>query len=108
LCRINRRAVIGTAIPAVRWKEKVMESVKNILFWCMIMGFAVLLIWFGMIAFAGEAIYSFHTELGTMRMLSLELFMSANYIGIGMWKMCVIFWFAIPWLAMSLVDRHRH
>ena len=79
-----------------------MRQVENILLWCMVLGFAVMLIWFGMIVFAGEAIYSLHTEIGTMRMMSLELFMSANYVGIGMWKMCVILCFAIPWLAMKI------
>ena len=84
-----------------------MERVRSILFWCMIMGFGVMLIWFGMIVFAGEAIHSFHTELGTVRMLSLEVFMTANYIGIGLWKMCVIFCFAIPWLAMHFTGNGR-
>ena len=84
-----------------------MEKIKNILFWCMMMGFAVMLIWFGMIVFAGEAIHSLHTGIGTLRMVSLELFMSANYIGIGIWKMCVIFCFAIPWLAMKIVGNER-
>ena len=64
-----------------------MEKVKRILFWCMVLGFAVLLIWFGMIVFAGEQIHALHTNLGTVRVLSLEMFMAANYIGIGMWKM---------------------
>ncbi len=80
-----------------------MEKVRNILFWCMVIGFAVLLIWFGMIALAGEAIHSLHAGIGSLRMVSLDLFMSANYIGIGMWKMCVILCFAIPWLAMKIV-----
>ncbi len=84
-----------------------MEKVKDILFWCMLIGFAVLLIWFGMIVFAGELIHSMHTEIGTLRMVPLELFMSANYIGIGIWKMCVILCFAIPWLAMKIVGNHR-
>ncbi len=84
-----------------------MKKVKNSLFWCMVMGFAVMLIWYGMIVFAGEAIHSLHTEIGSLRMVSLELFMLANYIGIGMWKMCVILCFAIPWLAMKIVgDEH--
>ena len=84
-----------------------MEKIKNILFWCMILGFAVMLIWFGMIVFAGEAIHALHTELGTLRMMSLELFMSANYIGIGLLKMCVIFCFAIPWLSIKIVGKQR-
>jgi hypothetical protein len=84
-----------------------MEKVKDILFWCMVLGFAVLLIWSGMIVFAGEQIHALHTNLGTVRVLSLDLFMSANYIGIGMWKMGVIFLFAIPWLAMKIVGNER-
>ena len=84
-----------------------MKQIRKTLFWCMIFGSAVLLIWFGMIAFAGEAIHSLHTEIGTVRMLPLDLFMSANYIGIGLWKMCVIFCFAIPWLAMKIVGNGR-
>lgn len=84
-----------------------MEQIRQILFWCMVLGFAVLLIWLGMIVFAGEQIHALHTNLGTVRVLSLELFMSANYIGIGMWKMCVILCFAIPWLAMKIVGDER-
>jgi len=84
-----------------------MEKVKDILFWCMVMGFAVLLIWFGMVAFAGEQLHALHTNLGTIRGLSLDLFMSANYIGIGMWKMAVMLFFAIPWLAMKIVGNER-
>ncbi len=80
-----------------------MKKVTDILFWCMAMGFAVLLIWFGMIVFAGEQIHALHTDLGTVRALSLDLFMAANYIGIGMWKMGLMFFFAIPWLAMKIV-----
>lgn len=84
-----------------------MEKIKSTLFLCMVMGFAVMLIWAGMIVFAGEALYSLHAEIGTVRLVSLELFMSANYIGIGLWKMCVIFCFAIPWLAMMIVGNGR-
>jgi hypothetical protein len=39
--------------------------------------------------------------------IAADLFISANYIGIGMWKMGVIFFFAIPWLAMKIVGNER-
>ena len=84
-----------------------MEPVKKVLFWCMVCGFLVMMIWFGMIVFAGEYIHTFHVQLGTVRMMPLELFMSANYIGIGIWKMCVIFCFAIPWLAIKIVGNNH-
>lgn len=80
-----------------------MKKVQDILFWCMILGFGVLLVWFGMIVFVGEQLHAFHTDLGTVRALSQDLFMSANYIGIGMWKMAVMLFFAIPWLAIKIV-----
>ena len=83
-----------------------MERTSKILFWCMVMGFAVLLIWFGMIAFGGEAVYALHTNLGTIRMVPIDLFMAANYIGIGLWKMAVILFFAIPWLAIKITECH--
>jgi hypothetical protein len=82
-----------------------MKQVENILLGCTILGFAVLLMWFGMIALAGESVHSLHSDIGTMRGVSVDLFMAANYIGIGAWKMGVIFCFAIPWLAMKLIDK---
>ena len=84
-----------------------MSKIENILFWCMVLGFAVWLVWFGMVALAGESLYSFHTEFGTIRMMSLELFMAASYVGIGLWKMCVLLCFAIPWLSMKIVGNER-
>ena len=83
-----------------------MEKIGKILFWCMLMGFAVLFIWWCMIVFGGEAIYSFHSGLwGMDQLIAKDLFMTANFIGIGMWKMAVILFFAIPWLAMKIVGK---
>jgi len=96
-------ASVGTEIVSHSQGDGAMKKTKDVFFWCMVLGFAVLLIWIGMIVFAGEQIHALHTNLGTVRFLSLHLFMSANYIGIGMWKMAVILFFAIPWLAMNIV-----
>ncbi len=83
-----------------------MGKIEKMLFWCAVMGFVVMFIWMGMIIFAGEAIYSFHSGLWQMdRLISKELFLSANFIGMGMWKMAVILCFAIPWLAMKIVGK---
>ena len=83
-----------------------MEKVKEILFWCMLMGFAVMFIWMGMIIFGGQAIYSLHSRLWQMdRFFSKEFFYTANLIGIGMCKMAVILFFALPWLAIKIVGK---
>jgi hypothetical protein len=81
------------------------KKVEMMLFWSAVMGFTVMFIWFGMIFFAGEAIYEFHEKVCPMEMISLQTFMTANLIGIGMWKMAVILCFAIPWLAMKIVGK---
>lgn len=81
-----------------------MEKIEKLLFWCMILGFAVQIIWMVMILMGGDWIYSFHSGLWQMdKMISKEFFYSANLVGIGMWKMAVMLFFAIPWLAMKIV-----
>lgn len=85
-----------------------MKKIERILFWCAILGFAVMFIWIGMIFFAGEVIYASNSRLWQMDIIiSKELFMSANLIGIGMWKMGVILLFCIPWLAIKIVEIFR-
>lgn len=72
----------------------------------MILGFAVQLFWMGMIIFGGEWIYSFHSGLwGMDKLIAKELFMTANFIGIGMWKMAVMLFFGVPWVAMKIVGK---
>ena len=83
-----------------------MEKIRKMLFWCMIIGFAVQLIWMAMILFGGESIYSFHSGLWQMdQMISKEFFYTANLVGIGIWKMSIMFCFAIPWLAMKIIEK---
>lgn len=84
----------------------IMEKIGKILFWCMLMGFALQIIWMCMILFGGEAIYSFHSGLwGMDQLISKNLFFTANFIGVGLWKMAVLFFFAIPWLAIKIVKK---
>ena len=81
-----------------------MEKVRKVLFWCMLMGFGVMFIWFGMILLGGKAIYSFHSRFwGMDQLFTKEFFYTANLI--GMWKMAVILFFAIPWLAMKIIGK---
>ena len=83
-----------------------MEKIEKILFWCAVMGFAVMFIWGAMIIFGGKAIYSFHSNLWQMdRFFSIEFFYTANLVGIGMWKMGIILLFCIPWMAMKIVGK---
>jgi hypothetical protein len=70
----------------------------------MIIGFVVQVIWMVMIIWGGETIYSFHSGLWQMdQMITKEFFYTANLVGVGMWKMAVMLFFAIPWLGMKIV-----
>jgi hypothetical protein len=72
------------------------------------MGFAIMFIWMAMIIFTGDWIYAFHSKLWQMdQFIQKQLFMSANLIGIGMWKMGIFLFFAIPWLAMKIVGNNN-
>jgi hypothetical protein len=83
-----------------------MEKIRKMLFWSMIIGFAVQIIWMVMIFLGGSWIYSFHSDLWDMdQYFSREFFYTANLVGIGMWKMAVILFFAIPWLAMKIAGK---
>ena len=67
---------------------------------------AVLLIWWCMLAFAGEAVYSMGSRLWRIdQLISKDLFLTANLMGVGLWKMAVMFFFAIPWLAMKIIGK---
>ncbi|MHC5156584.1 MAG: DUF6868 family protein [Planctomycetota bacterium] len=81
-----------------------MEKIEKMLLLSAVIGFAVMFIWMGMIIFGAEGIYSFNSNLWKMdQFFSKEFFYTANLVGIGMWKMAVILFFAIPWLAMKIV-----
>ena len=83
-----------------------MEKIEKSLFWSMLMGFAVMVLWMVMIIFLGDWIYAFHSRLWQMdQYFPKELFYSANLIGVGMWKMAVMLFFAIPWLALKIIEK---
>ena len=85
-----------------------MEKIEKMLFWSAVMGFAVMFIWMGMILFGGNWIYSFHSNLWKIdQFFSNEFFYTANLVGVGMWKMAVILFFAIPWLAMKIIGNNN-
>lgn len=72
----------------------------------MIMGIVVLFAWMVMLIVAHDAVYKFHSGLwGLDEIMTLEFFCTANLIGIGLWKMAVMFFFAIPWLAIKFTNK---
>ena len=81
-----------------------MEKISKVLFWCFIMGFAVMFIWLGMLLSAGDGMYQMHTKIFALE-TSKGTYMLLHLCGIALWKMVVILFFCIPWLAIKIVSK---
>jgi hypothetical protein len=77
-----------------------LEVLKSILLWCTAMNFAVLWIWFLMIAFAREPIYRLH---GRWFPLAKERFDSIHYAGMLAYKVGLFLFNVVPCVALYIV-----
>ena len=72
----------------------------------MVMGFVLMFVWMLMLIVGHDAIYKLHSGLwGLHEVMTIETFCMANLIGIGLWKMGVMMFFAIPWLAIKFTNK---
>jgi len=77
-----------------------LDVVAKILLRCWILGFLLLMVWFGMFMLAGNVIYDLH---GGMFGLSPHELSIIHYSGMAFVKLVVICCFFFPWLAIRLV-----
>jgi len=82
--------------------DEVLTAVSNILLWCLGIGMALLLFWFGIVQAAGDYIYGVHSSMFDLSRHEFELM---NYYGIAWFKTCVVMFFFAPWLGTRLVLR---
>ena len=69
---------------------------------CFILGFLLVLFWFGMLCVARDLM----VRVGTLTFpVSEHEFLMVCYYGIAFVKLCNILFFLIPWVAMRLVLR---
>ena len=73
---------------------------KEILGWCVIMNFGLLLLWFFFIAFAHDWVYRVHSKWFH---LPVESFDKIHYAGIAFFKVLVFVFYVVPYLALCLV-----
>jgi len=79
-----------------------LEIVGKILLRCWVLGFLLLMVWFGMFMLAGNVIYDLH---GGMFGLSPHELNIIHYCGMAFVKLVVICFFFFPWLSIRLVLR---
>ena len=77
-----------------------LEVVSKILLRCWILGFLLLMIWFGFFMLAPSVIYSLH---GSMFGLSPQGLNLIHYCGMGLVKIFVLIFFLLPWMSIRMV-----
>ena len=77
------------------------EVAKSFLLWCLVLNYGVLLWWFLAFRFAHEWMFRLHSRWFH---LSQERFDAAHYMGMAVYKVGVLLFNLVPYLALILVS----
>ncbi len=84
--------------------NEVLDVVGQVLIRCVVMGVAVLLIWWAGLAFMGDFVYAVHSRLTPV---SRDHFNAIHYAGMLTTKAAVSLLFFFPYIAIRLVIKKR-
>ena len=76
------------------------DLVRDALLWCFIINIGILLWWFLFFSLAHDWVYRFH---GKWYKLSVEKFDAIQYAGMAFYKICIIVFNIVPYLALCIV-----
>lgn len=79
-----------------------LESLRQILLWSLVVNYAILLVWFGVIAFAHDWVYRLHTRWFR---LSPETFDALHYGGMAAYKVGVLLLNVAPLVGVLVAGR---
>jgi uncharacterized protein DUF6868 len=77
------------------------NEIKSVLLWCVVLNYALLIIWFGVFVFAHDWMYRMH---GRWFKLSVETFDAMHYAGLSVYKIGILLLFLVPLVALYLVS----
>jgi len=77
-----------------------LQTLKEFLLCCTLINLGCLLWWFGFFVFAHDWMYRMH---GRWFKMSVEQFDAIHYAGMAGYKIGVLLFFVIPWLALLIV-----
>ncbi len=77
------------------------DTIREVLFWCFIINFGLLLWWLLFITLAHDWTYRFH---GKWFKLSIDQFDTVHYAGMALFKLSIFFFNLVPYLALLIVD----
>ena len=70
---------------------------KDILLWCVVINYTVLIVWFGVFVVAHEWMYKLH---GRWFKVSANTFDAIHYAGMAAYKIGILVFFLVPLLAL--------
>ena len=76
------------------------EIIRDALGWCSLINIGILLWWLLILTFAHDWIYRFHGKWFT---LSKETFDTVHYAGIAFYKLSIILFNIVPYIALRIV-----
>ena len=76
------------------------ESGRTFLLWCKVINYGVLLVWFGVFAFAHDRMQRLH---GQWFRLSDQQFDALHYAGMSIYKIGVLLFNLVPFVVLSIV-----
>ncbi len=76
------------------------KVIRDVLMWCTIINSGVLLFWFALFAVASDWMYRHHNRWFPM---SREAFNVVHYSGIGLFRLAVVLFKLVPFIALVIV-----
>jgi hypothetical protein len=76
------------------------EITRDVLAWCAVINYALLLLWFLVFSLAHDWLYRVHGKWFTV---SVENFDAIHYAGMAFFKLCIFLFSLTPYLALRIV-----
>ena len=78
------------------------EITRDVLLWCTVINYGVLLLWFLVFIFAHDWMHRLH---GRWFRLTVEQFDAIHYTGMAIYKIGIILFNLVPYLALLIVQK---
>ena len=77
-----------------------LEQIRDMLAWCTLINFGLLMWWFLFITLAHDWTYRYHSKWVK---LSVETFDGMHYAGMGLFKIGILLFNLVPYLALRII-----
>lgn len=80
-----------------------METMRDFFMWCSIINYILLILWCALIVFAHDPYKNFNEMMFRRK---IEHFDTLHYAGIASYKLGIILFNIVPWVALSITNKH--